>query len=302
MTIKCTQTPAHFHLDNESAYQAWRNSKLFCYETGYQSSAIKIANINQLTAHEHARIKQQIRQYNIAFYRLCNANKNQAAVPGKLASQLGLLKPDKHLCGDDSGLSQIKVRKKRSIGEYIPYTNHAINWHTDGYYNSDDKKIHSMILHCESSAMVGGNNAFIDHELIYILLRDENPDYIRALSHKDTMLIPENRQHNILIRPKQSGPVFSFCPWGLHMRYTARTKSIAWRDDVVTQRAVERIREIHNDDSIYKIKHRLQPGEGVVSNNILHMRTGFTDNENKRLLYRIRFYQPLLLNDSGFEL
>ena len=306
MKIKDTQQRphqlSHFELDNESAYLAWRNKKLSYYDQHKVTPNILIDNYEHLSNGERCQIKQQITHRNFALYKIKGAVSDlpgaQADIPVKIASQLGLLKSDKHLCGDDIGLSEIKVTENRTIGEYIPYTNHAINWHTDGYYNSDDKKIHSMILHCESDAIEGGENGFIDHELIYILLRDENPDFIQALFHEDSMIIPENRQKDVLIRPEQGGPVFSVCPWGLHMRYTARTKSIIWRDDSLTQRAVERIREIYNEDSIYKIECRLQSGEGVVSNNILHMRTKFTDNDvgikKHRLMYRMRFYQPLL--------
>ena len=289
-----TQQPAYFELENETDYRTWRNKKLSYYNDNKTPPSVSISDFKQLSNSEKCQIKQQITNRNFALYKVNDVEGSQADIPVSIARQLGLLKSDKHLCGDDIGLSEIKVTENRAIGEYIPYTNHAINWHTDGYYNSDDKKIHSMILHCENSAMEGGDNAFLDHELMYILLRDENPEYIQALCHKDSMIIPENRQNNTLIRPEQSGPVFSFFPWGLHMRYTARTKSIIWRNDALTKRAIERIREIYNDDSVYKIEHRLQPGEGIVSNNILHMRTRFTDNDSARLMYRMRFYQPLL--------
>ena len=314
---------AHFDLKNEKAYLDWREKKLSYYhsESSPIVKPVEISDYRKLSNAERCKIKQQISGRNFSLYRVRNYADDQSDIPVSMAKQLGLLKSDKHLCGDEIGLSQIKVTKKKGVGEYIPYTNNAINWHTDGYYNDADKKIHSMILHCESDALEGGDNAFIDHEIVYILLRDENPDYITALSDENVLIIPENRQEDVLIRAEQSGPVFSVCPWGLHMRYTARTKSIIWRDDALTERAVARIREIYNDDSIYKTEYRLHPGEGVLSNNILHMRTKFLDDhsaeletkasadarikkpeklakientKNPRLMYRMRFYQPLL--------
>lgn len=295
--------PAHLDLNNETAYQQWRDKKLSCYQQPVSFSAIAIENYKHLTESEKSKLYQDISRYNFSIYRLSSFPEKQHDIPISLAQQFHLLKTDKHLCVDDTGISQIKVSKKRGIGEYIPYTNHAINWHTDGYYNEEDKKIHSMILHCEQNALEGGENAFIDHEIVYILLRDENPDYIKALSDRNSMIIPENRQNNVLIRAEQSGPVFSACSWGLHMRYTARTKSIIWQDDEITRRAVASIREIYHENSVYKIEYRLNPGEGVISNNVMHMRSKFTngdDEKNTRVFYRMRFYQPLTpLTNSG---
>jgi hypothetical protein len=37
----------------------------------------------------------------------------------------------------------------------------------------------------------------------------------------------------------------------------------------------------------------MKAGEGVICNNVLHNRTAFEDNENKRLLYRARYYNYL---------
>jgi hypothetical protein len=37
---------------------------------------------------------------------------------------------------------------------------------------------------------------------------------------------------------------------------------------------------------------RLEPGMGLVSNNVLHTRTPFTESpQHQRLLYRARYYQ-----------
>jgi hypothetical protein len=66
-------------------------------------------------------------------------------------------------------------------GDFIPYTHKPINWHTDGYYNTLDRRILGMTLHCAQDAEAGGENALLDHEIAYIQLRDANPDYIAAL-------------------------------------------------------------------------------------------------------------------------
>jgi alpha-ketoglutarate-dependent taurine dioxygenase len=77
------------------------------------------------------------------------------------------------------------------------------------------------------------------------------------------------------------------------MRYTARTRSIVWKDDALTRAAVKALAEILAD-SEYILSARLRPGMGLICNNVLHTRSGFTDSpEHRRLLYRGRYYDRL---------
>jgi hypothetical protein len=72
------------------------------------------------------------------------------------------------------------------------------------------------------------------------------------------------------------------------MRYTARTRSIVWRDEA--QAAVERLRAILDSDSPYVFKLKLSGGQGLVCNNVLHDRSEFTDAPGaERLVYRARY-------------
>ena len=98
-----------------------------------------------------------------------------------------------------------------------------------------------------------------------------------------------------IARPEQSGPVFSVdaAEGFLHMRYTARTRSIEWKPDALTQAAVKSLTEILND-SEYILRARLVPGMGLICNNVLHTRSAFTDTpDRRRLLYRGRYYDRL---------
>ncbi len=90
-----------------------------------------------------------------------------------------------------------------------------------------------MILHCVSAAREGGDNALVDHEMAYIALRDANPAWVRALMAEDAMTIPARMGEAGVARAAQSGPVFSVDPasGALHMRYTARTRSVEWKAD-----------------------------------------------------------------------
>ena len=109
------------------------------------------------------------------------------------------------------------------------------------------------------------------------------------------MTIPANVEDGKEIRDAVTGPVFSVDKESgrLHMRYSARKRNIEWRDDVMTQQVVERINELLADESI-TLKYRLNAGEGIVCNNVLHNRTGFEDSdEQQRLMYRARYYDHI---------
>jgi hypothetical protein len=44
----------------------------------------------------------------------------------------------------------------------------------------------------------------------------------------------------------------------------------------------------------------LQPGQGLICNNVLHDRSGFDDDgEHKRQLYRLRYYQRILQDEMN---
>ena len=213
---------------------------------------------------------------NMAFYK-CDPDKPADVGSAKqainsLGSLLGLKTRDDNLCADEDNYSVLSVSEGARRNRYIPYTNRPINWHTDGYYNSADQKIKGMGLHCISPAAVGGENALMDPEIVYILLRDENPDFISALMHPQAMEVPANSDSGINIRPVQGGPVFSLCgnDAALHMRYTARTRSIRWRQDEVTKAAIDFLHNLLNSNSPYIFRRRMEAGEGLLCNNVLH--------------------------------
>jgi hypothetical protein len=251
---------------------------------------LKPEEINKLLTH--------CRKTNMVFYQYDSGLNDDRSIPLNLGKIMGLEHLDGNLCADDDSLSAIQVMQGGSRHEgYIPYTNRAINWHTDGYYNVANEYIQAMLLHCVSDAVEGGENEFLDHEIVYILLRDENPEYISALMQPDAMTIPPNIENGVKIRGSRTGPVFSVNAKGnLHMRYTARTRSIEWKDDPLTTEAVKFIQDLFSGGSDYIFKYRLGPGQGVISNNVLHNRTAFIDNEqagHKRLIYRGRYYDRI---------
>ena len=78
------------------------------------------------------------------------------------------------------------------------------------------------------------------------------------------------------------------------MRYSARKKNIQWRDDDITRAAREFLKEILADENGPVIRYRLQAGEGLISNNVLHNRTAFEEEPGRgRLIFRARFYDRI---------
>lgn len=286
-----------FDLADEHAYAKWREQKLLAYPTSLDELLVRVENPLELTTSEREALHQACARANMAIYSTKSTEDN--AVPGTslvadMGRQLGLTRLDQNLYAEDDGISALTVSAERRQHEYIPYSNRAISWHTDGYYNSPERKIQAMVLHCARPAAEGGENALMDHEMVYLQLRDENPQYIAAMMQADVMTIPANIEGGVEIRPEQTGPVFSVSQSGhLHMRYTARTKSIVWKADAGTQAAVECLERLLMEDSPYCFKKRFTAGEGIISNNVLHTRTAFKDDadgQQSRLVYRARYY------------
>lgn len=287
-----------FDLANETSYRAWRDAKLASYPRSVDELVVPLADPRHLTPAEFAALVDRCARANMALYSAPHVPPADKSIPKRIGEQLGLVRLEGNYLADEDGLSSITPAADEAggvRGDYIPYTHKPINWHTDGYYNALDRRILGMTLHCAQDAEAGGENALLDHEIAYIELREANPEYVAALMQPDAMTIPARMDENDVARPEQSGPVFAVDPDAgfLVMRYTARTRSIVWKADPLTQAAVKTLAEILAD-SAYILTARLAPGMGLVCNNVLHTRTAFTDSpERRRLLYRGRYYDRL---------
>ena len=282
-----------FDLSNPQAYQAWRARKLASHPRDIGELLVSIDDPRSLTASERAAIVARCARANMALYASRLGADPDKEIPRRLGAQLGLVSLDSNYLADDDGITPIAVAPEGTRTAYIPYTTRPIKWHTDGYYNTSERQIRGMLLHCVRPAPQGGGNALMDHEIAYILLRDENPEHIRALMAPDAMTIPAREEEGEVARGDQAGPVFSVEGAGrLHMRYTARTRSILWKDDPPTRAAVKALEEILAQDSPFIFRGRLEAGMGLVCNNVLHDRAAFTDSPgHKRLLYRARYFE-----------
>jgi alpha-ketoglutarate-dependent taurine dioxygenase len=290
--LHVSPVPSPFSLSDDGPYLAWREQKLARIPADGESLLVPIENPLQLSSAEKAAIKTRCRENNMAIYRVSfSSQAEDKQLVHALGLQLGLRRLDNNLRSDEDDITSLQVTEQRG-NTYIPYTSRPLSWHTDGYYNGLENQVRGIIMYCVRPAAEGGVNSLLDHELLYIRLRDENPGYIRALMQPQAMTIPPNVEQGQQIRGARSGPVFSVDPQtgSLHMRYSARKRNIEWFDDELTREAAAQITEVLADEASV-ISYQLQAGEGIVCNNVLHNRTGFSDDENRpRLLYRARYY------------
>lgn len=280
-------------MDN-AQYKQWRKAKLDNYPRKVEKLVVSVGGLTNLDSAERALIVENCRLFNMAIYRCRDRYVDRPAVR-EFAENFGLQRPDRHLCANDDGVSELSVASEGTRTEYVPYSNRSLSWHTDGYYNRESHRVRAVVLHCAANAEAGGENALLDPDIAYIRLRDEDPRFITAFEHPGCMTIPANHDGEGEIRPEVSGPVFSYEENGaVHMRYSARKRNIQWRDDAITRAAREFLSETLADRNGEVFHYRLQPGEGLISNNVLHNRTAFSDGAGpQRLLYRARFFDRI---------
>lgn len=291
--LAMTESP--FSLLRDEPYRRWRAAKLAGYPTQVDALRVSVGDPRALSDLERRRLQDCCRKTNMVVYASRLGGLADKDIPRRLGEQFGMQRLDNNLLADEDAVTSLQVTPGKSGRGYIPYSNHRLSWHTDGYYNPPERRVRAFVLHCVSPAAEGGENALLDPEIAYILLRDENPEHIRAFMAEDALTIPANTEEEGVSRPAQTGPVFSIDPasGSLHMRYTARTRSIEWKTDSATQKAVQALERLLASDMPYIFRYRLAAGEGLLCNNVLHNRTAFADDVDKgksRLIYRARYY------------
>lgn len=285
-----------FLMENIFEYKAWRDKKLSHYPVSFDGLLVKIDNLNRITPEEKFAILDRCKKYNMVVYQSHNPDCDPESLK-TFALNFGLEKLDQHYCNDNNGITALQVSVKNNKGGFIPYSDKAISWHTDGYYNPLDQQVNTILLHCHTPANEGGDNSLMDHEIAYIRLRDENPAYIEALMDENAMTIPPHIEDGKELRGAQSGPVFSILKngKGLHMRYSQRKHNIVWGEDPMLKEAVLFLNSLLSDNKQDMLHAKLNKGQGVICNNILHNRSAFVDTqEQSRLIYRARFFESIL--------
>ncbi|MGD9671086.1 MAG: TauD/TfdA family dioxygenase [Hyphomicrobiaceae bacterium] len=290
-----------FDLDDNLSYAAWRAQKLERYPRSVEALRVPVADLTRPTREEKSALVARCVRANMAIYVTApdSAAAGDTAMRKGLrqfASAFGLGSMEAHRSAENDGIVAIEVTDSQSKRGFIPYTNKPLSWHTDGYYNSPSAPIRAMILHCVRPARDGGINALLDPEIAYIRLRDKGRALVAAMLHPEAMTIPESIEEDGSVRPVSTGPVFMIDAAGrLTMRYTARARNIIWRDDEDTGAAVALLNRLltHEEEELI-IKYKMEPGEGLLSNNVLHTRTAFeNDDSATRLLYRVRYRERI---------
>jgi alpha-ketoglutarate-dependent taurine dioxygenase len=278
---------------NEDSYQQWKKARLENYPRSVEELLVEVSGLVKMSDAEKVEIEARCRRSNMAVYR-CRDEFVDRATVRTFASHFGLTRLDHHLCVNADGVSELSVATTGVRSDYVPYSNRSLSWHTDGYYNDASEQVRAVVLHCAETAAAGGENELLDPDIAYILLRDRDPRFITAFEHPECLTIPANRGEQGEIRPAVTGPVFSYNAGVIHMRFSARKKHIQWRDDDITRQARECLAEILADENGPVLRYRLEAGEGLISNNVLHNRTAFEDGgAHQRLLYRARFFDRI---------
>lgn len=277
-----------FDLYDADAYAAWRDERLATRPASLADLVVEVGDIAALTAAEHGAILERVRRCGMAVY--AGGREHQApSVLRAFCAGFGLRQVDANPLAVD-GVTVLRVHGEGQRARYIPYTNRAISWHTDGYYNPPDAAVRGLLLHCNAPAAEGGTNHLMDPELVYIALRDEDPGHIAALMRPEALTIPGNDDDG-LARPPVSGPVFFVAADGsLGMRYTARARNAIWADAALPASvALRRILDTA------PLAHRLEAGQGLICNNVVHTRDGFReDPAAPREMCRIRFHDRIV--------
>lgn len=300
-----------FSLENEDEYARWRDAKLDGFPTSEGDLIVELKDTTNPSDFELQAIRDRIRRGGMAIYvgparADVEDSKDQVCALGRA---LGLERLDHNPYADEDAITPLHVAAGRDRLEqgrkmYIPYSSRAINWHTDGYYNTSARRIRGMVLHCVRQAGAnGGENALFDPEMAYLLMREHNKDALAAFCTDGAMLIPGNDMDADVTRGDVTGPVFSLnkADGTLYMRYTARKRNIVWADDAATQAGVKFMEDILADSGAlsqslgepYIFRHRMEPGQGLVCNNVLHTRTQFEDgagDDLQRMMLRARYY------------
>ncbi len=283
-----------FFLENETEYKEWRKTKLSLYPIKAKNLSVSF-DINTLSLDNLNKFKEIIKKHNFAIYNFSSALNNFEL--RNFCSRLNLTNSAHNLFSDENDISDLtdnfiftenSVDKKIIKSDYIPYTNKPLNWHTDGYYYPLNASIKSFVLHCVHPASKGGGNLLLDHEIMYIFLRDHNPEYISILMENNAMEIPKNNNNKDSIT--LVGPVFYIDQdWALNMRFTSRQHNIIWKKDGMIKKIKNYIYDFITNEDKYIYRLLLKKNQGYVANNILHKREEYTDDGEKRHLKRIRF-------------
>ncbi len=282
-----TKYPRRFDLDANDDYLKWREEKLAAYPRNIGELVVELGDMTAITPAEQAAIMNRVERANMCVV-------TAGAAPLEMGSLLAL--------GQQLGVSQTDKSKRHAqsdeltdsgiLNHAIPFSTRHVNWHTDATYYGSHDTIEALFLLCKRPALEGGSNKVLDNEILYIHLRDRNPEALRVLMNKDCFNYREPASGEI--HPERGGKVFWTNSDGhLCHRFSFRKTDMAWADDADIAAARSVLEATIAAEGPHIIEGRLESGMGLVSNNVLHTREKLVDSDDpvqKRLLFRARFY------------
>lgn len=279
--------PRRFDLASNEDYLKWRDEKLAAYPGNVGDLVVELGDMTAITPAEKAKIMDLVERANMCVY-TAGAAPLEAGSLLALGRQLGVSQTDKssrHAQADELTNSGI-------LNHAIPFSTRHVNWHTDATYYGSNRTIEALFLLCKRPAPQGGSNKVLDHEMLYIRLRDEHPDALKVLMSKDCFNYRDPATGTV--HPERGGKVFWTNADGyLAHRFSFRKTDMAWADDVDVAAARSVLESAITAEGPHVIEGRLESGLGLVSNNVLHTREKLVDSDDpaqQRLLFRARFY------------
>lgn len=282
-----TKYPNRFNLDSSDDYQKWRDEKLAAYPRELGDLVVELGDMTAITDAEKAKIMERVELANMCVYTAGKAELSMDSLLS-LGKQLGVSDTDKSRRHSNSD----ELTNSGILNKAIPFTTRHVRWHTDATYYGSDKTIQALFLLCKRPAVEGGSNKVLDNEILYILMRDKNPDALRVLMSKDCFKYKNPKTGEI--DDHLGGKVFWTNPDGhLCHRFSFRKMDMAWAEDSDVKAAQDELESLILNESEYVIEGRLESGLGLVSNNVQHTREKLVDSDDpatQRLLFRTRFY------------
>ena len=231
------------------------------------------------------RLVRRCRRDNMAIYasRVTDEDKE---VPRRLGAQLGLATLDTNFLADEDGITRIAVtRRQGEGGASFPTPRTASAGTPTATTTRPELRIRAMLLHCVRDAASGGDTALLDHELAYLLLREDDPG---PRARADAARRPHDpgargrRRRGARRRlPARCSP--STRPRATCTCATPRGRA-AWpgRTTRPPRRRPRACSQILDGDADCVLRTRLAPGMGLVCNNVLHERSAFEDAAGRR--------------------
>jgi hypothetical protein len=142
-----------FDPNDRQSYLAWRARKLAGYPSSVEDLRVDVERLDALTDAEAKAIRDRIGKTNMTLIRCADPGQVTPGAMLRCDQRLDLQRLDNNLCADEQAVSVLSVRTDARAGNYIPYTNRPLSWHTDGYYNAAAGQVRSWMLFCVRDAL-----------------------------------------------------------------------------------------------------------------------------------------------------